>query len=81
MIGYGLAELLGQVLISTELCDYAELNYISLSVVLVATLISLFLPSASESIYFHRSGAGNNTDTSIKTNDTEQSTSSADLGK
>lgn len=80
MIGYGLAELLGQVLISTELCDYAELNYISFSVVLVATLISLFLPSASESIYFHRSRVVKS-GTSFKINDSEKSPSSADVGK
>lgn len=81
MIGYGLAELLGQVLISTELCDYADLNYISFSVVLAATLISLFLPSASESIYFHRSGASNIASNIEINNDSKLSPSSADVGK
>lgn len=54
LAGRCLAGILGQVLIATELCDYYELNYISLSFVTAATAVSLLLPGVSQSIYFHR---------------------------
>ncbi len=54
LTGRCLAGIVGQVLVATELCDYYELNYISLSFVSAATIVSLFLPSVSQSIYFHR---------------------------
>ena len=37
----------------TELCDFRQLNYISLVMVIVATLISFFLPAVRNTIYFH----------------------------
>lgn len=54
LAGRCLAGITGQVLVATELCDYNDLNYISLSFVSAATIVSLFLPSVAQSIYFHR---------------------------
>lgn len=69
LTGAGLGHFLGQILISTELCDYSNINYVSLAFVAAATTVACCLPSASQSIYFHRtktpaiaqaSAAGNN---------------------
>jgi len=54
LTGRCLAGITGQILVATELCDYNDLNYISLSFVSAATIVSLFLPSVAQSIYFHR---------------------------
>ena len=54
LLGAGLSSLTGQILISTGLCDYSSINYISLAFVVTATIVALFLPSATQSVYFHR---------------------------
>lgn len=54
LAGRCLAGLLGQTLITTGVCDYSTLNYISLGFVSFSTIIACFLPSVSHSIYFHR---------------------------
>ena len=55
LTGRCLAGVLGQILIGAQLCDYYTLNFISLASVMAATVVSLFLPNVSSSIYFHRS--------------------------
>lgn len=45
---------LSQLLNSLELCDYRELNYISLTSVSIAFLLSWFLPNVKTSVYFHK---------------------------
>ena len=42
-----------QVLVCTELCDFRQLNYISLAMVCLATLVSFLLPRVTNSIYFY----------------------------
>ena len=42
-----------QVLVCAEVCDFRQLNYISLAMVSVASLISFFLPAVRNTIYFH----------------------------
>ena len=54
LAGGGLGHITGQILISTGLCDYSSVNYISLAFVVAASIVALFLPSAQQSIYFHR---------------------------
>ena len=54
LAGRCLGGVLGQVLVATGLCNYYSLNFISLAFVSAATLVSLFLPSVEQSIYFHR---------------------------
>ena len=44
---------LSQFLNSFELCDYRELNYISLTSVSIAFILSWFLPNVKNSVYFH----------------------------
>ena len=44
---------LSQFLNSLELCDYRELNYISLTSVSIAFILSWFLPNVKNSVYFH----------------------------
>ncbi|XP_060529418.1 thiamine transporter 1-like [Cylas formicarius] len=53
LLGRALSGIMAQLLISFELMDYRELNYITLSAMIGATFWSLFLPPAGESIYFH----------------------------
>ena len=54
LTGRCIAGVLGQVLVATGLCDYYTLNFISLAFVSAATVVACFLPSVSQSIYFHR---------------------------
>lgn len=54
LTGRCIAGILGQVLVATGLCDYYTLNFISLAFVSAATVVAFFLPSVSQSIYFHR---------------------------
>lgn len=54
LTGRCLGGITGQVLVATGLCDYYELNFISLAFVTAATGVSFFLPSVANSIYFHR---------------------------
>lgn len=54
LTGRCLAGIMGQILVATGLCDYYTLNFISLTSVSFATIVACFLPSVSQSIYFHR---------------------------
>lgn len=54
LTGRCIAGVLGQILVATGLCDYYTLNFISLAFVSAATVVACFLPSVSQSIYFHR---------------------------
>lgn len=54
LTGKFLTGALSQLLTSLELCDYRELNYISLASVGVAFLLSGFLPTVKTSVYFHK---------------------------
>ncbi|ERL94559.1 hypothetical protein D910_11836, partial [Dendroctonus ponderosae] len=54
LAGRSISGILGQVLISLEIMDYRQLNYISLGALIAATLWSLLLPSVNKSIYFHQ---------------------------
>ncbi|KAJ8940041.1 hypothetical protein NQ314_010873 [Rhamnusium bicolor] len=54
LAGRALSGILGQLLISLNVMNYRELNYITLSALILATVWSLFLPSVKKSIYFHR---------------------------
>ncbi|XP_023218399.1 thiamine transporter 1-like [Centruroides sculpturatus] len=46
-----------QILISTSLMNYRQLNYISLVSVTISFIIAVCLPSAPSSIYFHKTSA------------------------
>lgn len=54
LFGKFLSGTLAQVLVSTNVLDYHQLNYISLADVSVACLLSFVLPSVATSIYFHK---------------------------
>ncbi|CAL8121790.1 unnamed protein product [Orchesella dallaii] len=54
LAGRFLGGLTGQLLITFDLMNYHQLNYISLGCVSTALIFSLFLPSVKQSIYFHR---------------------------
>jgi len=54
LLGRFLSGLLSQVLISSGAATLRDLNYISLSMVSFAALISLLLPSVTTTVYFHR---------------------------
>lgn len=60
LAGRCIAGVAGQLLIATELCNYYTLNFVSLAFVSAATVVALFLPNVSQSIYFHRSDKKNN---------------------
>ena len=59
LAGRCIAGVAGQLLIATELCNYYTLNFVSLAFVSAATVVALFLPNVSQSIYFHRSDKSN----------------------
>ncbi|XP_070538092.1 thiamine transporter 2-like [Ptychodera flava] len=54
LTGDFVAGALGQILISCKVLTYYQLNIISLSSVCVAFVLSIFLPTAKKSIYFHK---------------------------
>ena len=54
LIGRFLSGVLSQVLVGFGLTGTLELNYISLAMVTVATLVSFLLPAVTNTIYFHR---------------------------
>ncbi|XP_017783550.1 PREDICTED: thiamine transporter 1-like [Nicrophorus vespilloides] len=56
LAGRALSSIVAQLLISFELMDYKELNYISLGAMIIASCWSLFLPNVKKSIYFHQDG-------------------------
>ena len=58
LLGRFMTGSLSQLLNSLGLCDYRELNYISLTSVSVAFFISWLLPSVKSSVYFHEVDLG-----------------------
>jgi thiamine transporter 2/3 len=54
LAGRAFSGILAQLLISLDAADYRDLNYITFSAMLAATLWALFLPSVQKTIYFHR---------------------------
>ncbi|XP_066150582.1 thiamine transporter 2-like [Euwallacea fornicatus] len=52
--GRTISGILGQLLISLNVMDFRQLNYITLGALSVATFWSLFLPPVKKSIYFHQ---------------------------
>ena len=54
LTGKFLTGALAQLLTSLDLCDYRELNYISLACVSMAFVLSWFLPPVKTSVYFHK---------------------------
>ena len=54
LTGKFLTGVLAQLLTSLNLCDYKELNYISLACVSMAFVLSWFLPPVKTSVYFHK---------------------------
>ncbi|CAG7720962.1 unnamed protein product [Allacma fusca] len=60
-VGRFFAGVAAQVLVSYDLMNYHELNYISLTCVSIAFCFSLFLPSVKQSIYFYREDENDNT--------------------
>ncbi|KAJ8982528.1 hypothetical protein NQ317_018569 [Molorchus minor] len=57
LAGRAISGILAQLLISLSLMNYRDLNYITFSAMILATIWSLFLPSVKKSIYFHREEA------------------------
>ena len=53
LLGRFLSGVLAQSLVCLEVCDFRDLNYISLAFVSVAAGISFFLPPVKNTIYFH----------------------------
>ena len=43
-------------LLMLQVCDYRQLNYISLGMVTAATAVSFLLPPVTSTIYFHNTG-------------------------
>ena len=58
LFGRFLSGVLSQVLVGFGLTEVLELNYISLAMVSMATLVSFLLPSVTNTIYFHRDTSG-----------------------
>ncbi|KAL1489991.1 hypothetical protein ABEB36_013908 [Hypothenemus hampei] len=54
LAGRAISGILGQLLISFDVMDYRQLNYITLGAVIAATLWSFLLPPIKKSIYFHQ---------------------------
>ena len=53
LLGRFLSGVVSQTLVGLGWCDFRDLNYISLAMVSVATLVTFFLPSVKNTIYFH----------------------------
>ncbi|XP_057665479.1 thiamine transporter 1-like isoform X1 [Diorhabda carinulata] len=53
LAGRAFSGILAQLLISFSLTNYRDLNYITFTAMIVATVWSLLLPSVEKSIYFH----------------------------
>jgi thiamine transporter 2/3 len=58
LIGNFVAAVLSQVLVSTKLMNYHQLNYLTLASVSSAFILSLFLPGVEKSMYFYRNITG-----------------------
>ena len=70
LAGRCLAGILGQALVTTGLCDYSDLNFISLGFVSGATLTACFLPPVSRSIYFRQEEPEGNNNNLLPANNT-----------
>ncbi|XP_026826955.1 thiamine transporter 2 [Ooceraea biroi] len=57
LFGRSMSGIVAQLTASFNLLDYHQLNYLTLSASVLATIWSLFLPSVSQSIYFHRTSS------------------------
>ncbi|KYN04758.1 PREDICTED: thiamine transporter 2-like [Cyphomyrmex costatus] len=55
LLGRSMSGIVAQLTASFELLDYHQLNFITLSANIFATIWALFLPSVNHSMYFHRS--------------------------
>ncbi|XP_067134716.1 thiamine transporter 1 [Centruroides vittatus] len=66
LVGRFFSGVLSQILISTSLTNYRQLNYISLVSVAISFIIAVCLPSAPSSIYFHKRSATNEEETNKK---------------
>lgn len=73
-MGRFLGGLASQLLVSFDLMDYHELNYVSLSCVSIAFVFALFLPSVNQSIYFHRAENQNEINSSGETGNSKKTT-------
>lgn len=60
LLGRFVSGLMAQALVSFNLMDYRELNFITLGAMFVATAWAFLLPSATSSLYFHHSKSNNN---------------------
>ncbi|CAG9769038.1 unnamed protein product [Ceutorhynchus assimilis] len=58
LAGRSISGILGQILISFRWMDYRQLNYITFTAMIAATLWCLFLPPVTKSIYFHQDSTG-----------------------
>lgn len=54
LVGRCMAGIVAQITVSFDVLDYHQLNYITLSALVFATIWALFLPSVPQSVYFHR---------------------------
>ncbi|XP_046742650.1 thiamine transporter 2-like isoform X2 [Diprion similis] len=54
LLGRFTASVASQLTVSLNILNYHQLNYLTLSALILATVWALFLPSVSQSIYFHR---------------------------
>ncbi|XP_044752959.1 thiamine transporter 2-like [Coccinella septempunctata] len=57
LLGRSLSGILGQVLSTSNIMDYKQLNFITLGAMVLATTTALFLPSVKNTIYFHQGNA------------------------
>lgn len=54
LFGRSMSGIVAQLTASFDLLNYHQLNYLTLSSLIIATIWSIFLPSVGQSIYFHR---------------------------
>lgn len=54
LAGRSISGIMGQLLISFNLMDYRQLNYITFGAMIAATVWCIFLPPVKRSIYFHQ---------------------------
>ncbi|KAM4771174.1 thiamine transporter 2-like [Rhinophrynus dorsalis] len=66
LVGFTVAAVLGQILVSLAGVSYFYLNVITLTSVSLAFVASLFLPMPSKSMFFHRKETGNSIDSASK---------------
>jgi thiamine transporter 2/3 len=54
LIGNFIAAVVSQILVSSDLMNYKQLNYLTLGSVSLAFVVACFLPNVKQSVYFHR---------------------------